>query len=189
MPRHRYTNVVGFDDAPFSAEFQAPVDVVGAVFAGNRFEGLLRGRITRDGDDAAWVLASLVSSSRFSEHVQLILLQGITMGGFNVVDVFELHRSSGKPVLIVARNAPDMASFKEALLTKITGGEEKWRIVEELGPVEPMNSVFVQRVGIDSRDAAAVLEKLTLHGKIPEPLRTAHIIAGGLAIPSSRSRV
>jgi hypothetical protein len=36
--------------------------------------------------------------------------------------------------------------------------------------------------------AAAVIEELAVHGNIPEPLRTAHLIAGAMATGQSRGR-
>lgn len=34
---------------------------------------------------------ALIDGSRFTEHIQLIMLQGVAFAGFNVVDVFALH--------------------------------------------------------------------------------------------------
>ena len=184
-----FANVIGFDDAPFPPKKIGPVPVVGAVFASRRFEGILVGQVERDGVDAAARLSDLVSKSRSAEHIQLVLLQGITMAGFNVVDVFALHDSLRVPVLVVSRKLPNVERFRDALTRHIPGGISRWAIVERLGPMEPMGSVYVQRVGIDQEKAAAVLRNLTIYGNIPEPLRTAHIIAGGLAEGHSRGSV
>jgi endonuclease V-like protein UPF0215 family len=175
-----FSNVVGFDDAPFLRETFGAVPVVGAVFASRRLEGILVGHVERDGSDAAARLGSLISTSRFADHIQLVLLQGITMAGFNVVDVFELHDNLQVPVLVVSRKLPDMEGFRDALTTHIPGGFSRWAIVERLGPMEPIGPLYVQRVGIDRDQAAAVLRNLTMYGNIPEPLRTAHLVAGGL---------
>ncbi|MDJ0872965.1 MAG: DUF99 family protein, partial [Gammaproteobacteria bacterium] len=44
-----FSNVVGFDDAPFARDHRGNVRVVGAVFARDRLDGVLVGRVRRDG--------------------------------------------------------------------------------------------------------------------------------------------
>ena len=54
----RISHVIGFDDAPFAPDFRGDVALVGAVFAGPRLEGVLRGRVRRDGVNSTRVIAS-----------------------------------------------------------------------------------------------------------------------------------
>ena len=180
MGEKRFSNVVGFDDAPFARDHQGKVKVVGTVYAGLRFDGVLIGAVEKDGFDAADRLSELLAGSRFNEHIQLIMLQGIAFGGFNVVDVFALNERLGLPVLVVARKLPDMAAIRAALLAHIEQGAAKWRVLERLGEMERLGQVYVQRVGLSIGEAAAVMGQFAMHGNIPEPLRTAHIIAGAL---------
>ena len=42
--------------------------------------------------------------------------------------------------------------------------------------------------GLDAAAAAALLRATTLHGNVPEPLRLAHLIAGGVTTGASRGR-
>ena len=184
----RISHVVGFDDFPFRREHRGDVPVVGAVFAGQRLDGVLRTSVRRDGANATARLAALVTGSRFAAHLQLVLLQGIALAGFNVVDVRGLSALTGLPVLVVARHAPKLAEIRRALLTRVGGGERKWRILERLGPMEPVCGVFVQRVGLSLAEAGEVLRRTTREGRIPEPLRVAHLIAGGIARGQSRGR-
>lgn len=182
------SNVIGFDDAPFPRAHRGNVQVVGAVYASERFDGVLMGHIRRDGANAARNIARLVSASKFADHAQLIMLQGIAMGGFNVVDVPWLHQRLRLPVLVVARREPDMAAVKNALLTNVPGGARKWGLIKKLGPMEPVAGIFVQRAGLTLDQASQVIEKFAIHSHIPEPLRAAHLIAGALALGQSRGR-
>lgn len=185
---HRISHVIGFDDFPFERAWRGPVQVVGTVYAGERLEGVLSTFVQRDGDDATAQLAALVRGSRFFEHAQLVMLQGIALAGFNVVDLHGLHAALGLPVLVVARKAPNMDAVRDALLARVPGGAAKWALVQQAGPMEPAASVFVQRAGIDLDAAAVVLDRFTVASNIPEPLRAAHIIAGGVARGESRGR-
>ncbi len=182
------SNIIGFDDAPHQKGQTAAVPIVGTVFAKTQFNGLLIGEVTKDGRDAANQLIKLVTSSKFAENLHLIMLQGIAFGGFNVIDVFALHEALQLPVLVVARKQPNMSAVRSALLTRIPHGAEKWAIIDKLGPMEPVDSVFVQRVGLDLPQATAVVRRTAIHGNIPEPLRTAHLIAGALTDGQSRGR-
>jgi len=182
------SNIIAFDDAPFAHFHRGNVRIVGTVYAGLRFDGILTGHVRRDGANAAKKIAKLVRNSKFAEHVQLIMLQGIALGGFNVVDVPYLNRRLGLPVLVVARHQPDMSAIRDALLTKVPGGARKWQLIRKLGPMEPLAKVFVQRSWLTLDAARQVLEKFAIHGHIPEPLRTAHLIAGGITTGQSGRR-
>jgi len=186
MSHKRLSNIIGFDDAPFPRNHQGSVKVVGAVFADLRFDGVVIGEIEKDGFDAAEKLEKLISVSKFREHVQLIMLQGITFGGFNVVDVFYLNSRLALPVLVVSRKRPDLGSIEKALISHIPEGKKKWALIDKLGPMEPVGKVHVQRAGLTLHQAASVIERFAIHSRIPEPLRAAHLIAGAIAEGQSR---
>jgi endonuclease V-like protein UPF0215 family len=189
MPRRRrVSNLIGFDDAPFDRDHRGDVLVVGTVFAGARLEGVLRTKVRRDGANATSTLAEAVLESRFHHHCQAILLQGISLAGFNVVDVHELHHRVGRPVIVVARRAPNLPAIQRALTTAVRGGARKWKLIQRAGPMEAVREVWVQRAGISMPATEALLDRSTLQGKLPEPLRVAHIIAGGIALGESRGR-
>jgi endonuclease V-like protein UPF0215 family len=188
MQNSRLSNVVGFDDAPFQRDHRGSVPIIGSVYADLRFDGVLMGEIEKDGFDAAGKIADIVRCSRFAGHIRLIMLQGIALGGFNVVDVFELHHRLCIPVMIVARKRPDMAAVKNALVSHIDQGRKKWEIIERLGPMEPAGNVYIQRVGMSETQALAVLNRFCIHGNIPEPIRSAHLIATALVNGQSRGK-
>ena len=189
MRPERLSHVVGFDDAPFARSHRGNVSVVGAVFAGTRLDGVLIDQVRRDGANASRTLIRAISGSKFAQHLQLVMLQGIALAGFNVVDVFTLNRELRLPVLVIARKRPDLAAVKSALVTRVAGGRRKWSIIERLGPMEAIAGVFVQRVGIPPESAEVVIRRFAIHSSIPEPLRTAHLIAGAIATGQSGGRV
>lgn len=182
------SHVIGFDDAPFARSHRGDVLVVGAVFAGQRLEGVLSTRVRRDGANAATRLAACIEASRFRPQLQAVLLQGIALAGFNVVDLAALGRSTGLPVLVVARREPGLERIRSALERRVPGGRRKWRLIEAAGPMEPLAGVYVQRHGLSPAAARNLLTGLQLHGLMPEPLRVAHLIAGGVTTGESRHR-
>ncbi|MBK9089540.1 MAG: DUF99 family protein [Holophagales bacterium] len=182
------SHVVGFDDAPFPRAFRGDVPVVGCVFSEATFTGVLSGRVRKDGRNATDVLARLVRESKWAPQLYLVMLQGIALAGFNVVDLASLRSLTGLPVLVVARRLPDLGAIRDALLGRVAGGARKWALVEAAGPMEPCAGVFVQRAGLDLAEAAEVVHRTALHGNIPEPLRAAHLVAGGAFGGESRGR-
>ncbi len=184
----RPSHVIGFDDAPFARTHRGDVLVVGAVYAGDRLEGVLSGKVRRDGVNATRVIVDLVAGSRFGAHVQAVLVQGVAFAGFNVIDLHAVHAALGVPVIAVARHAPDLAAIKRALLARVPGGRRKWALIESLGPMEPVAGVYVQRAGISLARTEELIRRMARHGLLPEPLRTAHLVAGGVTTGESRHR-
>jgi len=207
-------NVIGFDDGPFPREHRGDVLLVGAVCSGTRLDGVVRGSIRRDGTNATREMVRLVRASQFEEHLQAVLLQGIAVGGFNVVDIHGLREALGIPVVVVVRRAPDMDAVRRALFSdapherpRVPGAERKWELIERAGALEALGpshralqraakngtsakvpKVWMQRAGVSMEEARKIVATTTLHGNIPEPLRLAHLIAGGIVTGTSRGR-
>ena len=182
-----FSNVAGFDDGPFERATRGDVLLVGAVCARTRLDGVVTGHVRKDGANATARIAALVRGSPFDGHVQAVLLNGIAVGGFNVVDIAALAEQLRRPVLVVARRPPRMQLIHDALKA-LPGGARKWSLIERAGPMEPLDGVHVQRADLTREEAHALLAATTLHGNLPEPLRLAHLIAGGLVTGTSHGR-
>ena len=55
--------------------------------------------------------------------------------------------------------------------------------------MQPLAGLQVQRAGIDAAAAAELITRLAVNGRVPEPLRTAHLIAAALGAGCSGQRV
>lgn len=182
------SNVIGFDDAPFPRRWRGDVMVFGCVFSRTRMDGLVSAKVRRDGANSTARMAEMVEGSQFARHVQAVLLNGIAVAGFNVVDIHRLSDRLAVPVLVVCRKRPRLAQIRRTLLDVVPGGAAKWRRIERAGPMEPLGPIFVQRAALSLAAAKRLVQVTTLHGNIPEPLRVAHLIAGGLTDGVSRGR-
>ncbi len=188
MKPTRFVNCIAIDDAPFPRNFKGDVKIVATVFASLRLDGILIGKIRKDGINSTKNIISLIKNSKFFDHSNVILLQGIAFGGFNVVDAPKLYKALNKPVLIVARDFPNYRAIKETLLQKVPGGKKKWKLIETLGPMERCYRCYIQRVGLSYDEAYKIIKYFTIYGNIPEPLRTAHLIASTFKDGISRGR-
>lgn len=191
--------VIGFDDAPFSTRPRvrgSEVHAVGVVTSADRFEGMLYcSEIEQDGLNAGDRLRDSVRNSKFHDQIHAVFIDGITMGGLNIIDIQKLANELDRPVIAVMRLPPNMGAFQEAILN-LPDTEERLRRVGAAGPVHeitgwtfqyccPSEQGEVDRVSPE--DVATLLNRCTPAGtqKIPECLRIAHLI--GAAIKTGQS--
>jgi endonuclease V-like protein UPF0215 family len=180
--------ILGIDDGPFKFTDER-VPVVGVVMRGGYLDGVMRTEVRVDGDEATEVVIGLVERSRYKEQIRLLMLDGVALGGFNVVDLEEVHKRTGVPCVSVTRDRPDYEAMKRVLRSKFKDWEKRWAIVgkEDLISVDTGHKpIYVRTVGIDQREAKAVLVRSILRGALPEPLRVAHIIATALVKGESK---
>ncbi|MEZ4293479.1 MAG: DUF99 family protein [Polyangiaceae bacterium] len=187
MARTRWAHVIGVDDAPFPGSTAAMCSSSAWRCRGAASTASST-HVRRDGKNATSALAEMIRGSQFIGHLQAVLLQGIALAGFNVVDIHALHEELQRPVLVMARKPPDMPAIRRALLLRVPGGEAKWQLIEKAGPMEQAGNVLVQRAGLDLDEARALLDAFLEEGNVPEPLRLAHLIAGGVTTGKSRGR-
>lgn len=183
-PPGRTLRAIGFDDAPFTRGARGPVGVAGVVCAGTRFEGLVWGRVRQDGWDATEVLARLLVGGKFLPQLHLVLLDGIALGGFNVVDLPALAAALDRPCVAVMRRPPDLAAVAAAV-GRLPRPSRRLARIARAGPVHQVGGFCFQVQGADPGATAAALTRLTDRGAVPEPLRLAHLV--GTAVRTGQS--
>ena len=184
----RKIRAIGFDDAHYADKTRGvEVNVAGIVCSDTRFEGMLWGTIEKDGFDSTEKLTQLLISSKFAAQVQVIVTDGITFGGCNVVDLKQLQESTGVPVIAVMRRHPDLVAFRH-VVDQLDDPQRRWQAVTAAGEIHQMLDHVFQVVGLEPLIAARVLKRLTDQGKIPEPIRLAHLIGSAVKLGTSGKR-
>ncbi len=181
--------ILAIDDSALVSE---RIMIVGVVFRGGEWmDGVLRSEITRDGMDATDVIAEMVTATRHYPQIRVIMLDGVTYGGFNVVDITELQRRTGLPVIVVMRAEPDMGRIRDAM-QNLPGFDRRWHAIQNAGRIHEIdvhdNLLYIQCAGIETTDARKIVQLATTHSHIPEPLRAAHLIATGIVCGESRGQ-
>ena len=186
MAPKRQIRVLGIDDGPFTRKDTEAL-VVGTVYRGGDFmDGVLSTSIMRDGDDATDTIIAMIRKSKWHPIIQYLLLNGIAVGGFNVIDVRKLAAQTGIPVIVVVRRMPDLLNICRIL--KRLKMNQKVKLIEQAGELHKIGKVWVQLTDLSVERAAEILRITCSRSDIPEPIRIAHIIAAGVVKGESRGR-
>ena len=108
--------VLGIDDGKFTFRSKEQVPIVGVVFRGGYwFDGVMSSQVTVDGFDANENIGNMIVKSPHFRQLRVIMLNGITFGGFNVVDIKALNELTALPVIVVSERKPNLAKIQLAL--------------------------------------------------------------------------
>jgi len=180
--------ILAIDDSPLIHE---KVTIIGVFFrGGDQLDGILRNEITKDGMDATEVFIRMINGSKYHTQIRVILLDGVTYAGFNPVDITNLFKETGVPVISFMRSCPDLDKIKLAL-TNLPDAEKRWDIIQRAGKIYKIkqdNPVFMQLCGLDKESAVKIIRMTSTNSNIPEPLRVAHLIATGVVLGESTGK-
>ena len=191
-------SILGIDDGHFNRGTDESVLVVGVVFRGSDYlDVVLSTRVEVDGTDATIKLIKLINESRTKEQLRFVMLDGIALGGFNVVNINAIYENTKVPVIVFMREMPDMPAIQNAL-KHFEDGELRYNLILKAGKifeceinnkaVGRKEKVFFQVAGADEKTAKDVLKLTCKNSLVPEPLRVAHLIAQGIVFGESKGR-
>ena len=179
--------VIGIDDAPFNKFKKGKVLVVGSVFRGGSYlDGVLSTKVNIDGNNATKKITEMINKCKFKPQLQCIFLDGIAVGGFNVIDVKELNKKTKLPVIIIIRRKPNIKRIKETLIK--LNKKNKIKLIEKAGSVVSVGKIYIQLTGISIEKAKEILKIVCTRSLIPEPIRISHLIASGITFGESRGK-
>jgi len=176
--------ILGVDDGKFVPHTQGSVIVVGVVFrGGGSIDGVMHTHVAIDGFDATEQLTSMINSSPHRKQLRLVMLNGITFAGFNVVDIKKLNLETKLPVIALTRDKPDLEAVRKAI-SNLPKSEERWKTILAAGDIYEVHcmgkKIYMELSGISLADAQEVVELTSTSSRFPEPLRVAHLIASGI---------
>ncbi len=178
--------ILGVDDGIFSPHQEALALVVGVVFRGGYWlDGVMHAKVEVDGFDATQNISSMIVGSPHHRQLRVIMLNGITFAGFNIVDIKRLNEETNIPVIAVTRDEPDFDKIHEAL-RNLSKSEERWNMIQNAGEILEVSTrvrkerLYMQVAGISKEDARKIVKLTSTRSSIPEALRVAHLIASGV---------
>lgn len=175
--------LLGVDDSPFNFSDKYS-RIIGTIMRGGQYlEGILCREVSIDGNDATAICKEMINNSRYREQLKALLLDGVALGGFNIVDIHEVHAETNLPVITITRDKPDFKKIRMALEKNFTDWKKRYNLMKE-GKLHKIKTeykpIFVKHVGISLSEAKEIINISTIRGVIPEPIRMAHLIASGI---------
>lgn len=187
LRHNRQIRAIGFDDAPFIRHSNESVAVAGVVCSKTRFEGMLWGEIQIDGWDSTQNLAQMLLQSKFYPQLHLILLDGITMGGLNLINLPYLAQQLDLPCVAVMRKIPKVEKMKAAI-SLLPHPKTRLQLLDKAGDIHVHPPFYFQVCGLTEKLTHRVLQSLTDNGNVPEALRLAHLITSAVVKGESGNR-
>ncbi|MFH1106601.1 MAG: DUF99 family protein [Candidatus Micrarchaeota archaeon] len=176
--------ILCIDDSPPDA--LGRVLCVGVMTRDKEVEGVLTFRVRRDGTDSADELIAAVEKSRFAGHAKIIVTNGVTFGGLNLLDVRKIVGELGVPWVGVVRRRPSDGAMGKALAAAHDDKRllrRKLVLLENAGENHSAGNTFFQAMGIGPEEAGRLLK-----GGYPGGLRLAHLVATAVAEGESHGR-
>ena len=181
--------ILGWDDSAFTPKDKNTLLIGVVCRGGSQIDGIITARIRIDGTDATRQIIDATSKSPHYKQIRVLMLDGLTFGGFNIADMQKIHKSLKMPVIVVIRSKPDSENIRKSLGI-FKDHEKRWKNIEKAGIIRTFrirkfanakrNMVYCQYVGIDERLVEKILNLTSIHSLTPEPLRIAHMIGHGL---------
>ncbi len=181
--------IVGWDDAPFTFKDKHTL-LVGVICRGGiQIDGVITTRIRVDGNDATEKIAKAINRSKHKEQLRIIMLDGITFGGFNIVDIEKLHEKTKLPVIVAISEKPNLRKIRKSL-SRFPDSEKRWKLIEDAGNVRKFEvknkvlkrrkAIYYQHAGIDEYTCETIINLTSVNSVMPEPVRVAHLICSGM---------
>jgi len=150
-------------------------------------DGFAIGKLRVSGFDSTKSIVSLFQNLQRND-VNVLLLSGSVLSLYNVVDVDGLQYKLKLPIVAISfkKSSADLAgNIHERFPAKVAS--RKIALLEKLGrPVkvrlESGFEVYVRTAGMGEIETKRLIDRFTLQGSLPEPIRVARLLARTVAM-------
>ena len=143
-------------------------------------DGFVFGKATLEGDDATETILSMYKKLNRPD-ISYLLISGIIIAMYNIIDLKKISKSSGLPVIGVTYQNSE--GIEEAIRHHFPDSyESKLKEYQKLENRDKITlntsyDIYIRKEGCTLSDAKHLLDELTLQGSFPEPLRVAQLLA------------
>jgi len=144
-----------------------------------RVDGVAFARTTVGGDDATEGVLKIYEHLGRSD-INAMILSGAVISWFNIIDIHEVFDIIQKPVICLTyEESPGLERY---ICEYFPNSEEKLLRYQSLGQREMVRlktgyDVYIRSLGATVEETRVLLNKFTLDGRIPEPVRVAQLAA------------
>jgi len=138
------------------------------------------GSATLEGDDATDAILKMYDELQRPD-ISYLLISGLIVSMYNIINIKKLFDSLKIPVIGISYN--DSLGIEDALKHHFPDSfKSKINSYHKLGEREKItlstsHDVFVRIEGCELSDVTHLLNDLTLHGSVPEPIRVSQLLA------------
>ena len=143
-------------------------------------DGVIFGKVTIGGTDATQKIIAMFQNLHRND-IGFLLLDGMIISMFNVVDGEIIYNTIGIPVIIITfKNSQGIDDIIKAHFPDTY--EIRLSVIKKLGKREPIllktnKFLLIRTWGIKLEDAVRLLNSFLIQGSIPEPIKLAKIIS------------
>ncbi|MDH2902072.1 MAG: DUF99 family protein [archaeon] len=155
-------------------------------------DGFGIGSLEVSGSDATDAILSLFEKMKRND-INVLLLSGSVLSLYNIVDVDSLYQQIKIPTLALTFKK-SQSDLERNIKTKFDPREArvKIKLLQKLGMPQRFKlktgfPIFVRSAGVTNIQSQKILDKFTLQGSIPEPIRIARLLSKSIALFEKRS--
>lgn len=155
--------------------------LVGVVMRADRIiDGFSHSLVTVGGMDATQQAIALIEKLH-RQDINVILLNGCIISWFNVIDLQQVFEVSSIPLICVTYDASEgLEQYFHELFP--TTWQQRLKTYQQNGGRTPVTVktgkyVFTRYLGLSLDEVKGVLNKFTVFGAVPEPIRVARLLA------------
>jgi endonuclease V-like protein UPF0215 family len=146
-------------------------------------DGFVFGRTTLDGDDATDAILQMYEELKRPD-ISYILISGLIISLYNIIDIKKIYKSLQIPIIGITYH--DSEGIENSIKHRFPNSfKSKINNYQKLGirkkiTLHTSSEVYVRKEGCTLHDVRYLLDKLTLQGSFPEPIRVAQLLAKSL---------
>lgn len=144
-----------------------------------RLDGVAFASATVGGNDATKSVLKIYEKINRAD-INALILSGAVISWFNIIDLQVVFEEIQKPLICLTyEESPGLEKYIREYFSE---PEQKLLRYQRLGPREMIRlktgyNVFIRALGATANEARVLLNKFTLDGRIPEPIRVARLAA------------
>lgn len=175
-------NVVACDDG-FVEKLGEGYTVVACILWDGKPVDLELNIVKVDGLEASATIAYALTKLKLRNNVELkaLLLDSITIAGFNIASPPTITKLSGVPVIVAYKYKPSSARLEEALRKHFKDWELRMRVLKLVDRTTEISTrkgrLHILTWGVSLGEAIRIIENTQIHARTPEPLRIADMVA------------
>lgn len=143
-------------------------------------DGIIFGAATLEGDDATDTILNMLRSLNRND-INVIILSGAIISLYNIIDIDMVGEETGIPTICITFEESEGLeySIKRHFPRKWEKKVEEYRKLgrREIIHLKTGYQIFVRTHGLDLDETKLTLDKFTLQGAVPEPVRLARLLA------------